>query len=162
MFCNKGDVIIMNYYSLLQEIEERQFIVDFDEKYVERAVFYTHAHDLLAERIDTLRANHSFNIESATVGLEEEVQIIKSFSDEEIKMISSSENKIICKDNLEKYLEEEKTDTFYYVGINQFVLDYYKDNPKSEWKIKAVLQLGFLLDLFLQKKNSKFQISVLL
>ena len=85
----------MDYYSLLQEIEERQFIVDFDEKYVERAVFYTHAHDLLAERIDTLRANHSFNKESATVGLEEEVQIIKSFSDEESKILLNKTESIL-------------------------------------------------------------------
>ena len=155
MFCNKGDVIIMNYYSLLQEIEERQFIVDYDEKYIEKEILCYHASELLAERMEMLRANHFRVKETATSGLEEESQLLNSLSDEEKKKIIFSDYKLVCKDNLEKYLGEEKSDTFYYVGINQFVLDYYKDNPKSEWKIKAVLQLGFPFGFVPAKKEQQ-------
>ena len=49
-------------------------------------------------------------------------------------------------DSLERNLAEQKGMTFYYIGINQFVLDYYNKNPDSEWKIKAILQMGFPFD----------------
>ena len=62
----------MNYYSLLQEIEERQFIVDYDEKYIEKEILYYHASELLAERMEMLMANHFRVKETATSGLEEE------------------------------------------------------------------------------------------
>lgn len=143
----------MDYYSLLQEIEEKQFIIDYDEKYVKKTVLYNQASELLEERLVMLQINNFRVKETATSGLEEEAQIVNSFSDEEKKKIRSSDNQIICKDSLEKYLEEEKSDTFYYVGINQFVLDYYKDNPESEWKIKAVLQLGFPFGFVPAKKG---------
>lgn len=49
-------------------------------------------------------------------------------------------------DNLEEYLENEKGNVYFYFGINRFVLDYYKKNTQSKWKIRAVLQFGFPFD----------------
>ncbi len=59
------------------------------------------------------------------------------------KKIPEKRKEILVADNLEEELKNCKEDTFYYISTNKFVLDYYKKNPESEWKIKAVLQFGF-------------------
>lgn len=63
-------------------------------------------------------------------------------------------------DNLEQYLSEQKETTYYYIGINKFVEDYYKNNPNSEWKIKAILQLGFPFEFAEPKIQDDFEILV--
>ena len=49
------------------------------------------------------------------------------------------------RDNLQELLESSNLQDVFYVGTNQFVLDYYKNHPDSEWKIKNIFQLGFPL-----------------
>lgn len=46
-------------------------------------------------------------------------------------------------DNLAELLENTSEDTFYYVGINQFVVSYFDNHSDTEWDISAVFQLGF-------------------
>lgn len=57
-------------------------------------------------------------------------------------------------DNLQDLLNFTENENVFYVGTNQFVLDYYKDNPNSEWKIKSIFQLGFPF-LFLGRGRDK-------
>lgn len=45
------------------------------------------------------------------------------------------------------------------MGINEFVLKYYAENPNTEWKIKAVLQCGFPFEFSDAKKNSNSNFS---
>lgn len=61
--------------------------------------------------------------------------------------------KCVVSDKLETYLNKQENDVFYYMGINDFVKDYYKKNPNSEWKIKAILQFGFPFDAVPTKSN---------
>lgn len=46
-------------------------------------------------------------------------------------------------DNLAELLENSKDNTFFYIGVNQFVLSYYKNNSTTEWDICAIFQIGF-------------------
>lgn len=46
-------------------------------------------------------------------------------------------------DNLAELLNSTDEDTFYYVGINQFVVSYFFEHPDTEWDISAIFQLGF-------------------
>ena len=45
-------------------------------------------------------------------------------------------------DNLYELLQNSETELVY-IGTNQFVLDYYENNPNSEWHIRSIIQLGF-------------------
>ena len=56
-------------------------------------------------------------------------------------------------DGLENRLAKELGNTFYYVGINEFVLNFYKKSPDTAWKIKAVLQCGFPFEFADPKKK---------
>ena len=56
-------------------------------------------------------------------------------------------------DNLSAILDSSNEQYVYYIGINDFVLDFYKKNPKTNWKIKAVFQLGNPF-LFFANKNT--------
>lgn len=106
----------MNIYSLLNDVENREFATFYDQK--------------LPETLETIK-----NALSSDKATDEIDNLIKDFTD----IIST----VKVSDCLSKYLNEEKTDVFYYIGINDFVFDYYKENPNSKWKIKAVLQCGF-------------------
>lgn len=117
----------MDFISLLYGVEERKFVAtECREEFVEIANNW--------QEIMTKLLNGDIE------------EIKRKYNKETIIKYLSSDFSTICTDNLEKYLEEEKDDTYYYIGVNQFVLDYYKNNPNSEWKIKAILQLGFPYD----------------
>lgn len=74
--------------------------------------------------------------------------------DEYIKLNDSLE----ITDDLANLLEEYNGDTFYYIGINHFVTNYYKNNPNSEWKIKAILQIGFPFEVINKENLPKMNI----
>jgi hypothetical protein len=122
----------MNIYSLLNDVENREFATFYDQK--------------LPETLETIE-----NALSSDKANDEIDNLIKDFTD----IIST----VKVSDCLSKYLNEEKTDVFYYIGINDFVFDYYKDNPNSDWKIKAVLQCGFPFEFSDAKKNSNSNFS---
>ena len=46
-------------------------------------------------------------------------------------------------DNLAELLDETTDDTFYYVGISDFVISYFKTYLDTEWNIRAIFQIGF-------------------
>jgi hypothetical protein len=58
------------------------------------------------------------------------------------KFFLNTENNCHLADNLSELLISAHEEYVFYVGINDFVLDYYKQNPKTNWKIKAIFQLG--------------------
>ncbi len=58
------------------------------------------------------------------------------------KFFLNTENNWHLTDNLSEILNSSLEEYVFYVGINDFVLDYYKQNPKTNWKIKAIFQLG--------------------
>lgn len=112
----------------LDAVEKRDFKIEFDEK--------------SNEIINWLK----------TVG-EEELKTQEGIEKADLlKYLLIVTKKYKVYDNLEKYLTESSSNTFYYVGINQFVIDYYNKNPNTEWKLKAVLQFGFPFD-FAESKN---------
>lgn len=46
-------------------------------------------------------------------------------------------------DNLAELLNKTTDDTFYYIGVSQFVTSYFINNPNTTWDIFAVFQIGF-------------------
>lgn len=46
-------------------------------------------------------------------------------------------------DNLAEFLDNTDEDTYYYVGINQFVVSYFYNHPDTEWDVFGIFQLGF-------------------
>lgn len=47
------------------------------------------------------------------------------------------------KDNLSELLNKCSTDSFYYVGVSSFVIDFYDENPGTEWNLWGAFQIGF-------------------
>ena len=88
----------------LEDVEKRDFNIEFDEKIIE---FFDWFPTLTEDEKTTKEAIKKFEL------------VIKFlFQDKKYKVY----------DDLENYLNEEKSNTFYYVGINQFVIDYYNKN----------------------------------
>ncbi len=104
----------MDVYSLLYDVETRCFKTQYDNE--------------ISEIITLLKQLDSKDSAEANV-----------LSETLMKLIDNA----YISDDLSNRLAEEKSDIFYYIGINEFVLKHYEDNPNSEWKIKAVLQCGF-------------------
>lgn len=97
-----------------------------------------------------------------TIRMTQMKELVKSIltltrKDEAVQNLWSQYDNLLKKcfvsDNLEVYLGEKDKDVFYYMGVNDFVKDYYKKNPNSEWKIKAILQFGFPFDAVPTKTN---------
>ncbi len=57
-------------------------------------------------------------------------------------------------DNLSGILDSAKEQDVFYVGTSSFVLNYYKNNPSTEWKIKNIFQLGYPY-IFVNSEKSK-------
>ena len=114
----------------LEDVEKRDFNIEFDEKIIE---FFDWFPTLTEDEKTTKEAIKKFELVMKFL-----------FQDKKYKVY----------DDLEKYLNEEKSNTFYYVGINQFVIDYYNKNPDSEWKLKSVLQFGYPFDVAKPKKEN--------
>lgn len=120
----------MNIYSLLTDVENRCFKTQDGNKISE-----------IITSIKQMDSKDSANINKLSESL---ITIIDNAS---------------VSDDLSTRLSEEKSDTFFYMGINEFVLKYYAENPNSEWKIKAVLQCGFPFEFSDAKKNSNSNFS---
>lgn len=112
---------------LLDNVENRKFKLNYDKRIVE-----------IAEWFKTSTDNEQ------QVSGKEKLDLLG-------KLISSAS----VSDSLEEYLSEQTDSIFHYVGINQFVIDYYTANPNSEWKLKAVLQVGFPFAFTDPKCNSE-------
>lgn len=76
---------------------------------------------------------------------------IKELLQEYIQLIKNLE----VSDGLDELLNSCDGDTFYYVGVNSFVSDYYLKNPNTKWKIKAILQVGFIFDFMNNERSSE-------
>lgn len=120
----------MNIYSLLTDVENRCFKTQDSNK--------------ISEIITSIKQMDSKDSANTNKLLESLITIIDNAS---------------VSDDLSTRLSEEKSDTFFYMGINEFVLKYYAENPNSEWKIKAVLQCGFPFEFSDAKKNSNSNFS---
>lgn len=70
-----------------------------------------------------------------------------------VKNLVKKYNEIQVVDNLKEELQNQKEDVFYYVSTNNFIIDYYKNNPNTEWKIQAVLQVGFPFQYITQRED---------
>lgn len=70
-----------------------------------------------------------------------------------VKNLAKKYNEIQVVDNLKEELQNQKEDVFYYVSTNNFIIDYYKNNPNTEWKIQAVLQIGFPFQYITQRDD---------
>ena len=117
--------------SLFADVEKRKFRVNFDARIHELVDWFNTA-------TDTERQAEGNN---------------------KVELFLQLINSATVSDSLEQYLKEQTDDNFYYVGINQFVIDYYAANPNSEWKLKAILQVGFpfeFADPKCKSENSKF------
>ncbi len=119
------ELLSMNIYSLLTDVENRCFKTQDGNK--------------ISEIITSIKQMDSKDSANTNKLLESLITIIDNAS---------------VSDDLSTRLSEEKSDTFFYMGINEFVLKYYAENPNSEWKIKAVLQCGFPFEFSDAKKNS--------
>ena len=162
----------MYLHSLLEEVERRNFKIIVDEKLIETRnsllkICSSFKNGFLkkfsSEQLSFLWSVYDQNV---FFGDNEKAMAIQEFlipllqasnnDNEKIKNLFNTYDELLKKcsitDNLEQYLKEQKEDTFYYIGINEFVFNYYKDNPKSEWKIKAILQYGFHFEFGEAKK----------
>ena len=117
-----GNTLLVNK----MDSDDRQFLVNLLEK------------EFTEKRFEAFESAKKIVFKSSSNDEEEISNIKKMWNkyEDELKKTSVT-------DNLEKYLTEQKETTYYYIGINKFVMDYYMNNPDSEWKIKAILQLGF-------------------
>ena len=137
---NDKEKNVMDLFSLLYGVEERKFTAECSEEYVE---------------IENWKNFFLKQIEKGEIDIDVAKEEKPKFKKESLKNYFNLTIPCTCTDNLAEYLDEEKSKTFYYVGINQFVLDYYKKNPNSVWKIKAILQLGFPFDFIPEKEGQR-------
>lgn len=112
----------MNIYELFESVTNRSFKTQYDEK--------------ISEIISLIKQTDSTKTEEVNKLSEVLINLMETMS---------------ISDNLETLLAEEKSDVFYYMGINELVLNYYNKNPDSKWKIKAVLQCGFPFEFSISK-----------
>ncbi|MBR0099826.1 MAG: hypothetical protein IJP90_08940 [Treponema sp.] len=90
------------------------------------------------------------------------MNINKLLNEVKNRTFSLEKNTSEVKDNLKELLDKETSgQDFFYVGINQFVLDYYKDNPNSKWKIKYIFQLGFPFLFFNSETNNNLDKAII-
>lgn len=82
------------------------------------------------------------------------MDILKILKDVESKTFNLNDEMSDLKDNIKDLLDSSNEQTVFYVGTSNFVLDYYKNNPSTEWKIKNVFQLGYPY-LFLESESNK-------
>lgn len=82
------------------------------------------------------------------------MDILKILKDVESKNFILNDELTDIKDDLKELLDSAKEQNVFYVGTSSFVLDYYKNNPSTEWKIKNVFQLGYPY-LFLKSETNK-------
>ncbi len=163
----------MYLYSLLEDVEKRTFKI-VDDKLIEtrKALLQTCSSiqnglykQLSDESLSLLWSIYDKSIflsdnEKATAARELFLSLLQGSKNDNEKIIKLFNiyddllKKCLITDNLEQCLKEQEEDTFYYIGINEFVLKYYAENPNSEWKIKAVLQCGFPFEFGETKKYS--------
>lgn len=82
------------------------------------------------------------------------MDILKILKDVETRTFFLNDDLSEITDNIKELLDSSKEQNVFYVGISAFVLDYYKNNPTTEWKIKNIFQLGYPY-LFFESKNNK-------
>ena len=63
------------------------------------------------------------------------MDILKILKDVESKNFILNDELTDIKDDLKELLDSAKEQNVFYVGTSSFVLDYYKNNPSTEWKI---------------------------
>lgn len=85
------------------------------------------------------------------------LQILKGV---ENRTFTLNEDMTEIKDNLKELLDSSEEQIVFYVGTSNFVLDYYKNNPKTEWKIKNIFQLGYPYLFLESEKNKDFKKAV--
>lgn len=153
----------MEFWKLYNDVENRNFEIHNGKELLEARKKFLNSlfsgNTLLVNKMDSDDRQFLVNLlkkeftENRFEAFESAKKIVfksSSNDEEEIRNIKKMWNqyedefkKASVTDNLEKYLTEQKETTYYYIGINKFVMDYYKNKPDSEWKIKAILQLGF-------------------
>lgn len=47
------------------------------------------------------------------------------------------------KDDLSERIQSITENTFYYIGVTDFVDSYFKNNPDTEWNLSGIYQIGF-------------------
>ena len=164
----------MDIWELVKDVETRDFRIKNGKGFVEarknffRSIFSNNA--LLVNKMDSDDRQFLFDLLENELSKERYEAVSKLLK---VLFVSSSENEDIndikqlwnqyemefktfsvIDDLQEKLAEQEKT-TFYYIGINEFVLDYYRNNPNSEWKIKAILQMGYPFDFANSKSTDE-------
>lgn len=154
----------MDTYTLFHEVETRNFKIKNDDRILEFITW--------CKQMDSKNTENKNTILEAVMGIiDNPPEIIKQmalkFTKDEleykfIKMLLDMIDNVVVSDDLANRLSEEKSDTFYYIGINEFILQYYTENPNSEWKIKAVLQCGFPFGFREAEKYTDSNISDLL
>lgn len=168
----------MYLYSLLEEVEKRNFqitenkLIEFRKSLLQTCnsmqnSIYKQLSDKNLNFLWTLYDNSVFlgDKEKASKARNLFMALLQGSKDDNKKILNlfNTYDDLIKKcsvtDNLKQILKEQKEDTFYYIGINEFVLNYYKENPNSEWKIKAVLQYGFPFEFGDAKKSSDSEFS---
>ena len=153
----------MEFWKLYNDVENRNFEIHNGKELLEARKKFLNSlfsgNTLLVNKMDSDDRQFLVNLlkkeftENRFEAFESAKKIVfksSSNDEEEIRNIKKMWNqyedefkKASVTDNLEKYFTEQKETTYYYIGINKFVMDYYKNKPDSEWKIKAILQLGF-------------------
>ena len=82
------------------------------------------------------------------------MDILKLLKDVETRTFILNDDMSELKDNLKELLDSSNEQNMLYVGTSSFVLDYYKNNLATKWKIKNIFQLGYPY-LFLDSEDSK-------
>lgn len=85
------------------------------------------------------------------------MDILKIIKEVETRKFTFNDDMSDINDNLKEILDSSKEPNVFYVGTSNFVLNYYKNNPSTEWKIKNIFQLGYPYRFLESEKNKDLQ-----